>query len=145
MLEACRIAGVVQKVIVYIVRHHRGVTELLVFEHVGADAGVQVPKGTVEPGESPEHAAIREVCEETGLRVDGGLRHIGTLTRFGEEWSFFAVTTDAPVPDVWVHRVGGVGEDVGMRFRYCWLPLNPVPNLAGNQGDGLPFLKNLVR
>lgn len=28
----------------------------------------QLPKGHLEPGESPEQAAVREVCEETGVR-----------------------------------------------------------------------------
>lgn len=27
------------------------------------------PKGTIEPGESPEYAAVREVLEETGYHV----------------------------------------------------------------------------
>ncbi|MBM7785156.1 NUDIX domain-containing protein [Tenggerimyces flavus] len=39
--------------------------ELLVFWHAGS--GVQVPAGTVEPGEPFEAAAIREAAEETGL------------------------------------------------------------------------------
>jgi len=40
-------------------------TELLLFNHPGV--GVQIPAGTVEPGENPEIAAQREAAEETGL------------------------------------------------------------------------------
>lgn len=40
-------------------------TELLVFQH--PTAGVQLPAGTVEQGESWTHAVLREVAEETGL------------------------------------------------------------------------------
>ncbi|HVE92639.1 MAG TPA: NUDIX domain-containing protein [Actinomycetota bacterium] len=29
-----------------------------------------IPKGAVEPGETPQQAAVREVLEETGLRVE---------------------------------------------------------------------------
>jgi 8-oxo-dGTP diphosphatase len=39
-----------------------------------------VPGGRVEPGESDEAAVVREVVEETGLRVRV-LRHVGTVTR----------------------------------------------------------------
>lgn len=55
-----------RKVIAYITRGRGGETRLLVFEHVdNPDAGVQVPKGTVEPGETLENAARREVREES--------------------------------------------------------------------------------
>ncbi|WP_330181405.1 NUDIX domain-containing protein [Nocardia sp. NBC_01503] len=30
----------------------------------------ELPGGTIEPGEHPEHAAIREAAEETGLTVE---------------------------------------------------------------------------
>lgn len=40
---------------------------LLVFKH--PTAGLQLPAGTVEPGETPLTAARREVAEETGLSV----------------------------------------------------------------------------
>ena len=44
--------------------------ELLVFEHVGVPSGIQIPAGTVEPGEDVRHAALRELREETGVVVD---------------------------------------------------------------------------
>ena len=31
------------------------------------EAGIQVPAGTVEPGEDPKDAVVREATEETGL------------------------------------------------------------------------------
>ena len=39
---------------------------LLVFHHPD-DGGMQLPKGTVEPGESPEDAVRRELLEESGI------------------------------------------------------------------------------
>lgn len=42
---------------------------LLVFKH--PTAGLQLPAGTVEPGETPIEAAKREVYEETGLDLTG--------------------------------------------------------------------------
>lgn len=41
--------------------------QLLVFKH--PTAGLQLPAGTIEPGEKPVAAAKREVREETGLEV----------------------------------------------------------------------------
>ena len=43
---------------------------LLVFDH--PLAGTQLPAGTVEPGESASDAVVREVFEETGVRVSDG-------------------------------------------------------------------------
>ncbi|AFR07336.1 NUDIX domain protein [Nocardiopsis alba ATCC BAA-2165] len=54
------------KALCYVVRDGR----LLVFRHVDAspeEVGLQVPAGSVRPGETPEAAALREGREETGL------------------------------------------------------------------------------
>src|SRR5581483_243557 len=56
---------VLGKVTAFIVRQRCTQGELLVFAH--PTAGVQVPSGTVEEGETFEDAALREVYEETGL------------------------------------------------------------------------------
>ena len=40
---------------------------LLITHPESPDAGVQVPAGTIEPGESPKYAVMREAREETGL------------------------------------------------------------------------------
>ena len=56
------------KVLAYVVRPGETGPELLVFDHVGIpEAGTQVPAGTVDPGERPEQALVREVLEETGV------------------------------------------------------------------------------
>jgi ADP-ribose pyrophosphatase YjhB (NUDIX family) len=44
--------------------------------HVGE---VRLPKGHVEPGETEEAAAVREVQEETGLRYPRIVKRLGTL------------------------------------------------------------------
>jgi 8-oxo-dGTP pyrophosphatase MutT (NUDIX family) len=55
----------IRKVTCFITRVGESGTELLVFNHPGV--GVQIPAGTVEPGEKPETSARREAAEETGL------------------------------------------------------------------------------
>ena len=58
--------NVVDKVVAFVTRKRNGVKELLLFRH--PRAGVQIPAGTVEDGESLKTALKREVYEETGLR-----------------------------------------------------------------------------
>jgi ADP-ribose pyrophosphatase YjhB (NUDIX family) len=62
--------ALLEKVAVLVTRPGPDGLELLVFEHVGIPAGVQVPAGTVEPGEDVRAAALRELVEESGLVVD---------------------------------------------------------------------------
>jgi ADP-ribose pyrophosphatase YjhB (NUDIX family) len=62
--------ALLQKVAVLVTRPGPDGPELLVFEHADEPAGVQVPAGTVEPGEDVRAAAIRELHEETGVVVD---------------------------------------------------------------------------
>ena len=53
-----------RKVLAYVTRGRR----LLVFRQPESpEAGIQVPAGTVEEGEGPEVAVLREAREETGL------------------------------------------------------------------------------
>lgn len=66
------------KVVCYVVQNGH----LLVFTHLQHPmyiTGVQVPAGTIKPGEDPQRAAIRELFEETGL--EGVVRReLGTTT-----------------------------------------------------------------
>ena len=52
----------------YVTHGAAGRERLLIFSHPHApEAGLQVPAGTLEEGESPEVGALREAHEETGL------------------------------------------------------------------------------
>jgi 8-oxo-dGTP pyrophosphatase MutT (NUDIX family) len=53
------------KVTAFVTRIVQQQTELLLFRH--PNAGIQFPAGTVEEGELPERAVLREVAEETGI------------------------------------------------------------------------------
>jgi len=53
---------------------------LRIYRHAIQTSGWEVPRGFVEPGESEEGSALRELEEETGLRCDdGGLESLGYL------------------------------------------------------------------
>lgn len=100
--------------------------QLLVFDHPNPDAGVQVPKGGVEPGESPRDAVVRELREESGLT------DIAVESLIAEdEWPhpekpkayrryFYRVTPTNGTPAAWTHEVTGSGEDEGMEYAYFW-------------------------
>ncbi len=142
-----RIAGVKQKVLAYIVRQRADEPELLVFEHTDPadrDAGIQVVKGTADPGESVEEAMRRELREESGMSHLDNLSMIGQLQQDwedgSEEWHIFAARVNSDLPDVWEHTVTGAGDDGGKIFRYFWLPLNSHPRLAGRLDAGFKFL-----
>jgi 8-oxo-dGTP pyrophosphatase MutT (NUDIX family) len=108
-----------------VVLRDAGATRILVFDH--PLAGVQLVKGTIEPGESAAHAAVRELREESGLvgRViaDLGTWEAGALDQV---WSFQHCAIDEPPPETWTHDAP---DDGGRRFRFRWHPL----------ADDLPF------
>ncbi len=64
-----------EKVTALVTRAGAAGPEVLLFEH--PYAGVQLPAGTVEAGELPEMAALREVFEETGLTDTRIARYLG--------------------------------------------------------------------
>ena len=65
--------------IVRITREGAAGRELLVFRHDNPAAGVQVPAGTVDPGEPPDRAVLREAWEESGLAALRIVRPLGLL------------------------------------------------------------------
>lgn len=115
----------VEKACAYVTRNG---SELLVFEGPGHD-GLQIPKGTIEPGEGPREALCREVVEESGLATFAGIHHLVTDVWNRRERppkryvrNFFHV----PVPgarDAWTHTVTGSGGERGARFEFSWVDL----------------------
>jgi 8-oxo-dGTP pyrophosphatase MutT (NUDIX family) len=110
-------------------------TELLVFDHRDDPAaGTQVPAGGLLDGEAPAAAAIREVREETGIKLLGEPTFVGThehLDGGGRPALSHFLRVDAPndLPDAWEHVVMGSGEDRGLVFscRFDAAPkLSPV-------------------
>lgn len=128
-----------QKVLVYVVRAGAAEPEVLVFAHRDyPEAGLQVPAGTVEPGEAPAAAAYREVAEESGL-TGAQVRLVHPLAEEVEaEWAqnrhAFLFAPAAGLPDRWTHTVAGAGEDQGLMFDFYWLPVSAAARLAGGQG-----------
>ena len=122
----------VPKVCAYLTRNGH---ELLVFEGPGHD-GLQIPKGTIEPNESPRDALEREVWEESGLTTLQNVEHLTS-----DVWTrrrtppkryhrhFFHAEVDVD-RDTWTHVVTGDGAEQGAEFTYFWLELPTTREFA---------------
>ena len=105
---------------------------LLVFHHP-EDGGMQLPKGTIEPGESPEDAVRRELLEESGIAYAGALQPLGTMERDCEAgiegnvhrhaqlWHLFLMQADRTLPETFDHVAMGSPEEDGLVFSFRWL------------------------
>lgn len=137
----------VQKVWAYVVRELDEDVQLLVFDHVDVEAGVQIPAGTVEPDEDVASAVRRELKEEAGIQV-------GAFTRIAvrqQDWHgqeiqahLFAAWALPNTPDEWIHGVSGRGEDKGMQFRLYWLPRAEWHQVHGDFKLGYPPLNQFI-
>jgi 8-oxo-dGTP pyrophosphatase MutT (NUDIX family) len=106
-----------------------------------------LPKGNIDPGESPAETAVREVHEETGVEgrlVEklGDVRYV--YTRRGGERIFKVVS-------FFLLRAGRgrIGEiDESMRIEVAearWLPLEDAPRLLAYGGEREMAAKALER
>jgi 8-oxo-dGTP diphosphatase len=121
-----------------LLRRIRGRAHLAAIRPQGKPEGTWVlPKGNIDPGESPTETALREVLEETGVRgriVEklGDVKY--TYTRPGgvrvfKIVSFYLLAAGR----------GRLGEiDEGMRVEVAdarWLPLADAPRLLAYGGE----------
>jgi 8-oxo-dGTP pyrophosphatase MutT (NUDIX family) len=115
---------------------------LLVFHHP-EDRGMQLPKGTVEPGEAPDEAVRRELLEESGIDYQGALEPLGTIDRYCEAgvegnkhrhpqlWHLFLMRSEHPLPETFEHVAMGSPEEDGLVFSFSWLaPDAPLADFA---------------
>ena len=136
-----------RKAYAYVTREVDRASAVLVFRHQDyPEAGIQVPRGTVDLGEDPAVTVVREVCEECGL-CDARL--IGLLARdveaqpddpaWNSERSFFHLVAPG-APDEWEHTVTGDGDDNGLVFSFFWLPRDRLGDLWPGFGDYLHLI-----
>jgi len=133
----------VEKVVAYIVRDDA----VVAFLHEAdtdpvLESGLQVPAGTVEVGETPEHAVLREAREETGLRGLRVVRFLGDADVDARpardevhHRSYFELAVDGDVPERWRHvEAHGGPTNERHAFSLFWLPLDKGGLLASAQG-----------
>ena len=107
--------AIIEKVTGYVTRRSdSGAPELLVFQPF--NVGVQVPAGTVEPGEPIDAAALREMVEETGLTALHPVRYLGSIEVPLSDQS------RAPLKDVVLRQSPGLETGLGIHVpRAHWL------------------------
>jgi 8-oxo-dGTP pyrophosphatase MutT (NUDIX family) len=128
----------VRKVLVYVTRDH----QLLVFRHIQQpEAGLQVPAGTIEVGEEPAAAAIRELAEESGLSGERaellGSFEFDMLPYRDEiqERFVFHVVVPQTTPESWTHYETHSGSNEPIEFEFYWRDMDGTDlDLAGGQG-----------
>jgi 8-oxo-dGTP pyrophosphatase MutT (NUDIX family) len=125
-----------------VVRKLRGRWHMAAIRPGGRPAGVwTLPKGVIEPGQSPEETALREVAEETGLRGEslgklGDVKYVyteswegGSGERVFKVVSFFLVrATGGRIGDIPSEHAHEVAEAK-------WLPLEEAPKLLAYKGE----------
>ncbi|MDD1015010.1 NUDIX hydrolase [Pseudomonas rubra] len=97
---------------------------ILLFRH--PLAGVQLVKGTIENGETPGQAALRELMEESGISTatiqdDLGCWDAGHLAQV---WSFQLCQVQGTLPEHWSHQTL---DDHGHLFEFFWASLEQLP------------------
>lgn len=122
-----------------VVLRDRETLEILAFEH--PLAGLQLVKGSIEPGESTDLAALRELLEEAGIQAEPG-RKLGEWHSLitGHIWAFHECYVAQELPDTRVHFAD---DDGGHEFRFFWHPLISEPSERWHQifKDALSFLR----
>lgn len=110
--------------------------ELLVFEH--PLAGRQIPKGTIDAGENPGAAAVRELEEESGVRASRIVSRIAEIEMLRttslyphkkvprlESWHLYhlEVPHEVTAREHWIHAAEGSADEQGLPFAYFWFPI----------------------
>jgi 8-oxo-dGTP diphosphatase len=138
----------VERVLAYVTQGDR----LLVFSHPHhPEAGIQVPGGTIEDGEAPLAAVLREAHEETGLSDLAVRSYLGVreydLRSYGrdavERRHFFHLELRGQAPATWRHfeMHPSDGSEAPIEFAFFWVRLHDeVPELIAGQGDLLANL-----
>jgi len=125
--------NIVLKACPCLLRRQGGRLQALAFVHPCGDR--QVVKGTVEPGEDVEAAAIRELVEEAGITGARVVRLLGIIerrvgagpTEDGPEerhmWHVFLCRADGPLPDSWRQLAQGSDVERDLVFSFFWQDL----------------------
>jgi 8-oxo-dGTP pyrophosphatase MutT (NUDIX family) len=121
-----------------LIKRIKGVPHLAAIRPQGKKEGVwALPKGNLDPGETPDVTAVREVLEETGVQgmlVEklGDVKYTYTRrdgTRVFKIVSFYLLTAGRG-------RLGEIEERMRIEVAEArWLPLDEAPRLLAYGGE----------
>lgn len=124
--------------------------DLLVFRHPDfPEAGIQVPAGTIEVGEAPDMAVMREAHEETGLINLVMKGFLGKCYYDMSPWGgdpsqnryFFHLDLTGDVQPTWRHSETNSGKSEPIAFEFFWVRMpDEVPELIAGHGQMLSAL-----
>lgn len=131
-------------------------TRLLLFTHPDhPEAGIQVPAGTMQRGESPLDAALREAREETHLDALYPGRWLGRdvfdahaigRDELHDRW-FWHLVAESDVPESWRHgeAFASNGQSGQIAFDFFWIDLRDrLPDLAADHDRFIPELREVL-
>jgi len=138
------------KALAYITRQHDGQTQLLVFKHRDfPEAGVQIPAGTVEPGEPVEAALFREIREESGV-TGQQVQLVRKLAEFpdpawGNVRHVFHLVATVDLPEHWEWLTNDYNDEEAQardeRLVFCFYWADLGVELSGRQGLWLHLIE----
>lgn len=114
-----------QKVCPVILRQQSEEWQILVFRH--PQAGTQLVKGTLEPGERPEEGVLRELAEESGIVHAAIGEKLGEfdLPAAAQHWHIFLCRVADELPEAWDFFTTDGG---GHLFHFFWHNLTEAPD-----------------
>lgn len=100
-------------------------SSILVFRH--PSAGIQLVKGSIEPGELSSDAALRELREEAGIADAAVCQDLGLWDTEldGQIWSFQLCATTQTLPEHWSHLCT---DDGGIELHFFWHDIEADPS-----------------
>lgn len=105
-----------------------------------ADAeSIALPKGSIDPGETPDQTALREVREETGVRADMVAKLMDIRYIYVRNWGNRAKVSKTVSFYLLMYRTGRIGNiapsmQVEVRNAF-WLPLDQAPSKLSYKGE----------